>query len=299
MGPAGGGASPPEVSRHVGKGLRHVAVHGETWLALIGWTPGALKVGVRDRWSGWSSERRFSRLHLIANNTRFAVLPAGRVPNLASRALGPSLRRLSRDIEEIHGHPTLLAETFVDVSRFAGTCHRAANWRSPGLTRGFSCVPGRTPRWRHHCQPKEVLVFEPTDDAAGAPRRSELPAGWSARQHDEPMDASEPRSLFDFPGEAPECRQARGKRHRLQTVLALAVAARMAGYRGGGDRVRAVRLAAVPRAAQGGGIVPESLQEALHGTHGHRLSRDFRGAAARHAARAQNARDAIMTAPGA
>ena len=24
----------------IGKGLRHVAVHGETWLALIGWQPG-------------------------------------------------------------------------------------------------------------------------------------------------------------------------------------------------------------------------------------------------------------------
>ena len=30
----------------------------------------------------------------------------------------------------------------------------------------------------------------------------------------------------------PECRHARGKRHPLKTVLALAVAARLAGYRG-------------------------------------------------------------------
>ena len=33
----------------VGKGLRHVAVHGDSWLALIGWQPGAFKLGARDR----------------------------------------------------------------------------------------------------------------------------------------------------------------------------------------------------------------------------------------------------------
>ena len=29
----------------IGKGLRHVAVHGETWLALIGWQPGRVQAG--------------------------------------------------------------------------------------------------------------------------------------------------------------------------------------------------------------------------------------------------------------
>ncbi len=72
----------------IGKGLRHVAVHGETWLALIGWQPGAFKLGARDRWIGWSAEQQFRRLHLIANNSRFVILTPGRVPNLASRVLG-------------------------------------------------------------------------------------------------------------------------------------------------------------------------------------------------------------------
>ena len=105
-----------------GKSLRHVAVRGETWLALLGWQAGAFKVGVRDAWIGWSREQQFSRLHLIANNGRFAVLEEGRVANLASRALGLSLRRLARDMRDAHGHPVLLAETFVDPSRFAGGC---------------------------------------------------------------------------------------------------------------------------------------------------------------------------------
>ncbi len=97
----------------IGKGLRHVAVHGETWLALIGWQPGAFKLGARDRWIGWSAEQQFRRLHLIANSSRFVILTPGRVPNLASRVLGLSLRRLSEDIQAVTGSGSL-AETFVD-----------------------------------------------------------------------------------------------------------------------------------------------------------------------------------------
>ena len=57
-----------------GQSLRHVAVCGGSWLALVGWTAGAFKVGVRDEWVGWSAERQYRRLKLIANNSRFAVL---------------------------------------------------------------------------------------------------------------------------------------------------------------------------------------------------------------------------------
>ena len=79
-----------------GQSLRHVAECGGSWLALVGWTAGAFKVGVRDAWIGWPPERRFRRLKLIANNSRFALLCGkGEVRNLASRVLGLSLRRLS------------------------------------------------------------------------------------------------------------------------------------------------------------------------------------------------------------
>ena len=150
----------------IGKGLRHIAVHGETWLALIGWQPGAFKLAARDRWIGWSAKQQFGRLHLIANNSRFVILTPRRVPNLASRVLGLSLRRLSQDMQAEHGYPALLGETFVDPARFAGTCYRASNWPSLGLTRGFAREPGGSARWRHHGQPKEIFVFELTANAA-------------------------------------------------------------------------------------------------------------------------------------
>ncbi len=63
----------------------HVAVHDDRWLALIGWQVGAFKVGVRDRWIGWTAEQQFSRLHLVANNARYVLLGRERPRNLASR----------------------------------------------------------------------------------------------------------------------------------------------------------------------------------------------------------------------
>ena len=51
----------------VGKGLRCVAVHGETWIALIGWQPGAFKLASA-RPLGRLVGGAARHLHLIANN---------------------------------------------------------------------------------------------------------------------------------------------------------------------------------------------------------------------------------------
>ena len=215
-----------------GKSLRHVAVRGETWLALLGWQAGAFKVGVRDAWIGWSREQQFSRLHLVANNARFAVLEEGRVANLASRALGLSLRRLARDMRDAHGHPVLLAETFVDPSRFAGTCYRASNWVSLGRTRGYSREPGGSARWREHGRPKEVYVYEMEKDASAALCRAELPGDWRAGSGALPPPAPELRSLHAFLEDMPDFRKARGRRYGLACYATIMIAARLAGYRG-------------------------------------------------------------------
>ena len=143
----------------VGRSVRHVAVLGEHWLALIGWHAGAFKLKARDGWIGWLPEQQFRRLHLIANNARFLILPGCSAANLASRVLGLSVRRLSEDFRAAHGHPVLLAETFVDRSRFTGACYRAANWQVLGQTRGYARRPGVSATWVPHGRPKEVLVY--------------------------------------------------------------------------------------------------------------------------------------------
>ena len=105
---------------------------------------------------------QWRRLHLVANNARFLILPGWNQPNVASRLLGLNLKRLSADWEICHGHPILLAETFVDGARFRGTCYRAAGWQTLGQTRGFG---KRNHRYWHHGQPKLVLVRAVTPDA--------------------------------------------------------------------------------------------------------------------------------------
>ena len=122
----------------VGERVEYVATVDEQWVALVLWSVSALKLASRDRWLGWNWRVQLERLKLIANNSRFLVLPWARRPNLASRVLGLNLRRLSADYQAFYGHPILLAETFVDGSRFRGSCYRAAGWRELGQTRGFT-----------------------------------------------------------------------------------------------------------------------------------------------------------------
>ncbi len=212
-----------------GAALRQVAElpDGE-WAALLGWSAGAFKVGARDRWLGWAREQQFRRLHLIACNTRFLVLPGFRVPNLASRVLGLSLRRLSSDMEALRGHPVLLAETFVDPAKFEGTCYRAAGWTAVGETRGFARDSGG---WREHGRPKAVWVRPLRRGAAEALGGLGEPRAWGCGEA-EPPKAERLRGLHGFLREVPDFRKPRGVRHQLATVLAIALAGKLAGVRG-------------------------------------------------------------------
>ena len=215
-----------------GKALRHVAMLGSTWIALLGWQAAALKLAARDRWIGWTPQQKRRRLHLVTQNSRFVILPGFHARNLASRVLGLSLRRLSDDMLAAHGFPVVLAETFVDPARFAGTCYRAANWRSLGRTGGYARQPGAAPTWRHHGQPKEILVYELQPHAAATLRQPAAELAGPAPPRSAPPETPQLRSLFECLSTVPEYRHARGKRYSLATVLALAVAARLAGYRG-------------------------------------------------------------------
>ena len=74
-----------------GRGLRYIAEWRGQWLALLGWQTGVFQCAPRDEWLGWHRAVQMRRLHLIANNTRFLILPAGAdVPNLARACWGPT-----------------------------------------------------------------------------------------------------------------------------------------------------------------------------------------------------------------
>lgn len=120
----------------VGEHLKYLIWAKRRPLACLAWSSAPRHLGSRDRYLGWSATARRRNLRLVAYNTRFLILPWIRVPHLASHILGRVVSRLSRDWERMYGHPIYFAETFIDPTRFRGTCYRAANWRSLGMTTG-------------------------------------------------------------------------------------------------------------------------------------------------------------------
>ena len=212
-----------------GRTLRYVAALDGYWVALLGWQAAALKCAPREAWIGWGRVLHYQRLHLIANNTRFLVLPAGRLPNLASRVLALNLRRLSGDWQQIHGHPLLLAETFVDPARFTGACYRAANWQVVGSTRGFA---RRNGHYFAHGQPKRLLLYPLHRQARALLCAPTLPPAWSSPMQRITLTTAQLEALQQRLRALPDCRHPRGQRHRLATVLTIAIAAVLAGARG-------------------------------------------------------------------
>ena len=105
-------------------------------IACLAWSSAPRHLGSRDRYIGWSAEARRCNIHFLAYNTRYLILPWVRVPHLASHILGRMTSQLSSEWERMYGHPVYFAETFIDPTRFRGTCYRAANWKFLGLTTG-------------------------------------------------------------------------------------------------------------------------------------------------------------------
>jgi len=125
-------------------------------LACLLFGAAAWKTQGRDTFIGWTAAQRQAQLALVANNSRFLILPWVRVPHLASHILGRVARRIAADWQARYGHAVRLLETFVERDRFRGSCYRAANWICVGQTQG------RTRQDRHsqiEAPVKDVWVY--------------------------------------------------------------------------------------------------------------------------------------------
>lgn len=219
--------------RLVGQTMRYVALApGGEWLAVLGFGAAALSCCPRDEFIGWTDEQHFRRLAYVVNNQRFCVLGEAPRKNLASYVLAACLKRLSADYEARWAHPVLVVETFVDPARHIGTCYEAGGFQMVGRTRGFRRTAGR---YVHHGNEKLTFVRALRRDA---PRIL-------AASFDHPVLMSGRRPVLDlnrlcFTGqdglvwrleEITDHRKARGVRHSLASVLAIAVAATLSGAR--------------------------------------------------------------------
>lgn len=216
----------------IGETLWYVATYHNQWVALLNFSAAAWKCAVRDRWIGWDFHRQYDydRLKLIANNSRFLILPHWHRPNLGSKILSLCQRRLSRDWQERFGHRLVLLETFVDPQRFQGTVYRAANWLYLGHTRGF-----RRTRQGYSASvhwPKKVFVRPLQTNARTVLSQPVLRSPYRQGVPKMMLSAQQMRSLPEFFIDIPDPRRAQGRRHALCTVLAIACGAILCGMRG-------------------------------------------------------------------
>jgi hypothetical protein len=140
----------------VGAHLKYLAYAGDRPVACLAWSSSVFRIRSRDAFIGWCGEVRSRNIRHVANNSRFLILPWVRMTNLASHLLGLSARVIARDWEAFYGYPLVLLETFVDQSRFQGTCYKAANWTRVGETAGHAKKGGR---FYYHGHKKDVYLY--------------------------------------------------------------------------------------------------------------------------------------------
>lgn len=160
------------------------------WVGAVAFSAAQWRLKPREEYIGWTEAARRANLHRVVCNSRFLILPGVHVPNLASHVLSLCVARLADDWSERYGYAPVLAETFVDPCRFAGTCYRAANWVRVGQTVARSSA---YPNGKVAQGPKEIYVYplsrrwrgvlcaEPEVALLSTPR-PEAPANWTEEE---------------------------------------------------------------------------------------------------------------------
>ena len=215
-------------ARMMGEQIRYVAeVDGEV-VACLGWSAAAFKSRHREKWIGWTDVQKRQRLHLVAQNARFCIVPAGEnIPNLASKILAMNVDRLSADWEVRYGHGIMLAETFVDEQR-RGTCYKAAGWQALGPTQGFRRIGKDYKRHGIHRTYWLKPISDHVPEKLCSPSLAEdRTLGW-IDSTTLPLDGR--HGLFTLLKQRiTDPRKTWGQRYSLATILGLIVAGMIAG----------------------------------------------------------------------
>lgn len=203
-------------------------------VALLAWGPASYALKDRDLHISWDAHKRRTRLKLIVQNRRFALLTGkGAAPNLASQVLAASLRCLCEQWEQAHGYRPLMAESFTDPQKHEGTCYKASNWQPVGTTAGYSrhradyYIPNDDPKclWLYPLRPDaKKLLCAPTLPEPYARGLSPAPTGAL------PLNARQMDSLHELFARA---KDPRGKNttFRIRPVLTIVAMALLAGRR--------------------------------------------------------------------
>ena len=214
----------------IGHTLWYVATYEHEWIALLSFSASALKCAPRDRWIGWDKRHQYGRLKLIANNSRFLILPEWHHPNLGSKVLALCQRRIGSDWLAHFAQPLLLLETFVDTQRFSGTVYRAANWSYLGQTQGSRRIAGGYSA--RNGSPKLIFVRALQADAQHQLSRPLMQAHYRQESPKMMLAVEHMSALPSYFKDIADPRRAQGRRHPLPVVLAIAAGATLCGMDG-------------------------------------------------------------------
>lgn len=218
----------------VGEQLRYVAEYKGKWLALLTWNAAAFNLRDREAWIGWSQAQKKRRLTLVVNNSRFVILPEGRVHNLASRVMKLCLERLSADWLLHYGHEVLVAESFVDNQLFQGTCYKASSWTLLGQTQGYART--RQDYYVEHERPKQLWVRELRPGARTILRGHNLPTTLKVLETGQQpacqQSPAELQKMVSFFAGLPDWRHRQGD-YSVASLVAVVVCAALCGVHRG------------------------------------------------------------------
>jgi hypothetical protein len=143
----------------VGRQLRYLIGSEHGWLGGLGFAAAARRLADRDHWIGWDEEQRRAYLDRVVGLSRFLIRPSVECRNLGSKVLSMSMAAMPDDFERAYNYRLWLTESFVDTSRFSGTCFRAANWIPVGQTKGR----GRQDRYRTSTLVSKAIYLYPIE----------------------------------------------------------------------------------------------------------------------------------------
>jgi hypothetical protein len=209
--------------RPSGHSLRQVVVQEGRWVGLLLWVSGFWHLQDRDQWIKWDAVTRSERLKLIVHNARFLIPEAAREPNRGSQVLAAALAALPRQWQESFGYRPLLAETFTDVERHAGTIYKVTGWIPVGKT---AQNEHRCDHFPHHSRPKQLWLKPLHPQAQQRLCAPELLPEHQAAHNEQvttrcPLKKSLCLSMLGALRQVPDPRQREGRRYPLGAVLVI------------------------------------------------------------------------------
>lgn len=140
----------------VGRCIKYLVKTEDRLLGAVAFSSPAWNLSVRDELLTLIGIDPARVLDLVINNSRFLILPNVTIPNLASRVLSIATSRVLRDWTKYYSIAPQVAETFVQPSKFLGTCYKAANWIEAGFTKGYA---KKGSSYHNSQEPKRLFLY--------------------------------------------------------------------------------------------------------------------------------------------